>query len=177
MKVKLGNTYVKLPKDTVASHMANLLTTRSILLNKDKDFKTSFVKHKELCLIFLRHNKNFIYSLADSEWLEEFFRFQAIQHELLMQEIVFKFSDGSEWTISLSDIASLKMINNPEEQLKKEDLLKNPVDLADWAQHNLTWNQVKDFAILRRIESNNELYQREWLSTNKVVVQYKYEKD
>ena len=179
MKVKFGNTYVTLPKDTVASHMANLLTTRSIILNKerDKNFKSIFTKHKDLCLFFLRHNKKFVYSLADSEWLEDFFKFQAIQHELLMQEIVFKFSDGTEWSISLNDIASLKILNNPKDKIKKEELLKNPVDLADWAQSNLSWNQVRDFCILRKVSPNDELYQNEWMSTSKRVVQYHYEQD
>lgn len=177
MKVKLGNTYVRLPKDTVASHMANLLTTRSIFLNKDKDFKTSFIKNKELCLIFLRHNRNFVYSLVDNDWLEEILKFKTTQHELLMQEIVFKFSDNSEWSISLNDIANLKIITDHVGKNRKDELLNNPVELAEWAQQNLTWNQIKDFAILRKMEASHDLYQKEWFSTNKRVVQYKYEKD
>lgn len=79
MKVKVGNTITNLPKNIIASHMANLLTTRAIMTNKEKNFKKSFIKHKELCLAFLRENKKFVYSFSDQKWLDEFLKFQSKQ--------------------------------------------------------------------------------------------------
>ncbi len=175
MKVKVGNTITNLPKNAVASHMANLLTTRAVMINKATSFKKSFIKHKELCLFFLRENKKFVYSFSDQKWLEDFIKFEARQHELLMQELVFKFSDGSEWSLSLSDIASIKIINNPEKGLNKNTLLSSPVELAEWAQNSLTWDQVKDFSILRRMQGDQTSYTTEWPLIKKQVVQFNYE--
>jgi citrate synthase len=175
MKVKVGNTITNLPKNIIASHMANLLTTRAIMTNKEKNFKKSLIKHKELCLAFLRENKKFVYSFSDQKWLDEFLKFQSKQHELLMQELTFKFSDGSEWSLSLNDIASLKMIIAPDPKQDKNSLLSNPVELADWAQNSLTWEQVKDFSILRKIKGDQITYTNEWPLVKKQVVQFNYE--
>lgn len=175
MKVKVGNQITNLSKDSIASHMANMLTTRAIVLRKEKDFKKSFVKHKELCLIFLRHNKKFVYSFTDQEWVDEFFEFQRKQHELLMQDLLFSFSDGSEWAVSLNDLANLKVLREGDKKLDKATLLTDPLALADWAQRDLSWDQVKDFAILKRISCDDEAYEDEWPSVSKKVIQYKYE--
>jgi hypothetical protein len=175
MKVKVGNTISNLPKNAVACHMANLLTSRAIILKKENNYKKSFVKHKELCLAFLRENKKFIYSFSDQSWLEDFIHFETKQHELLMQELMFKFSDGSEWTVSLNDLASLKMIIDPNPKMDRNALLSQPVDLAEWAQNSLTWEQVKDFSILRKIAGDQDAYTNEWPLVKKKVVQFNYE--
>jgi len=175
MKVKFGNKTSTLGKDVVACHMANLLTTRAIVLGKEKDFKKSFLKFKQLCLLFLKQNKKFIYAFGDDSWYESFVEFQSKQHELLLQEIYFKFSDGSEWTIFLNDIANLKMMYEPDHKHNKNELLENPVDLAEWAQKILTWEQVKDFSVLRKISGNESTYNNEWAEVKKQVLQYKYE--
>jgi hypothetical protein len=177
MKVKVGSTITNLPKNVVASHMANLLTTHAIMINKATSFKKSFIKHKELCLSFLRENKKFVYSFSDQAWLEDFIQFEAKQHELLMQELVFKFSDGSEWSLSLNDIASIKIINDPQKGMDKNALLSNPVELAEWAQNAITWEQVKDFSILRRTQGDQTSYINEWPLVKKKVVQFNYETD
>jgi hypothetical protein len=39
MKIKVGNKTMTLSRDVIASHMANLLTTRAIISNQEKDFK------------------------------------------------------------------------------------------------------------------------------------------
>jgi hypothetical protein len=95
MKVKVGNRVTTLAKDVVASHMANLLSTRAIILGNERDFKQSFNKYKELSLAFLKYNRKFIYTFGDDIWLEEFLNFQAKQYELLMQDVMFKFSSSS----------------------------------------------------------------------------------
>ena len=46
MKIKIGNKTMNLSRDVIASHMANLLTTRAIISNQEKDFKESFFKYK-----------------------------------------------------------------------------------------------------------------------------------
>jgi hypothetical protein len=175
MKVQVGNKTMSLPKETVASHMANLITTRLIMLGKIKDFRSSFLKHKELCMIFLRMNKKFVYSFGSDDWLEDFFKFQTKHHELLMQEIFFRFSDGSEWSISLNDLANLKIMHESNLKHDKTQLLEKPLELSDWAQSELTWDQIKDFAILRRIDDNSVQYNEEWPSVNKKVVQFSYD--
>ena len=174
MKVKIGYQTISLSKEIVASHMANLLTTRAIYLNKEKDFKTSFLKYKQLCLLFIRQNKKFVYSIGDDDWYDHFVKFQNTQHELLLQEIFFKFSDGSEWTIFLNDIANLKIILEPEKKYDKNQLLAKPVELVEWAQDNLSWEQIKDFAVLRQMQGNESSYIKEWAETKKQVLQYQY---
>jgi hypothetical protein len=175
MKVKMGNKISTLSKDVVACHMANFLSTRAIVLGKEKIFKVAFNKYKQLCSLFLRENKKFVYEFGDDKWLEKFIAFQSKQHELALQEIYFKFSDGSEWTIFLHDIANLKMLYEPEEKHDKFKLLEKPVELADWAQNKLTWEQVKDFSVLRKISGNESSYIHEWADVKKQVLQYKYE--
>ena len=48
MKVKVGTKITGLPKDVVASHMANILTTKDIALGRERDFKKVFLKYKDL---------------------------------------------------------------------------------------------------------------------------------
>jgi hypothetical protein len=175
MKVKVGNTITSLPKNAVACHMANLLTSRAIILKKENNFSKSFNRHKHLCLAFLRENKKFIYSFSDQKWFDDFVKFETKQHELLMQELSFKFSDGSEWTVSLNDLASLRIMIDPNVNVDKNTLLSNPIDLAEWAQNSLTWEQVKDFSILRKIVGDQNTYTNEWPLVKKQVIQFNYE--
>lgn len=174
MKVKIGNKNTTLSKDVVAAHMANLLTTRSILLGGKVEFRQSFIKNKDLCIEFLRENKTFIYNFGDEEWLDDFLDFQKNQHELIMQDVFFKFSDGSVWTISLHDIVNLKIIKHREEKLDKIMLLKNPIELIQWAQDELEWDQLKNFAILKNIVGNEEKHVQEWRSVDKKIIKWTY---
>ena len=174
MKVKLGNRSTTLPKEAVVAHMANLLTTRAIILGKEKDFKKSFSKYNELCILFLGQNKMFIYSFGDELWLEEFLNFQSELHEMLLQDVVFKFNDGSTWSIALSDLANLKIINESTEKHDKGKLLAEPIDLVFWAQTKLSWDQVKDLSTLRMIDDNIS-YKLEWPSVPKKIIKWQYQ--
>lgn len=174
MKVKIGNRATTLPKNVVASHMANLLTTRDIMLGKEKNFKNTFLKNLELCLAFLRENKKFVYSFGDEEWLEEYLDFQSKQKELLLQDVLVKFSDGSVWTISLHDIASLKIIREPKSKETKMSILEKPIELVKWAQDELQWDQISNFATLKNITGNEQIYMNEWKSANKRVLKWTY---
>ena len=175
MKVKIGSITTKLPRETVASHMANLLTTRAIILQKETDFKKSFHKYKDLCLAFFRENKGFIYSFGDETWLDVFLAFQEKEHNLLMQDVVFKFKDGSTWSVPLIDIANLRTLQEPDKKYDKNALLLDPIELVSWAQTALSWEQVEDFAILRQLESPNGTYNTEWPLVPKKVIKWLYE--
>ena len=93
---------------------------------------------------------------------------------LLMQDVFFIFSDGATWSIGLSDIANLKMLQEPEKKYEKNKLLTFAVELVDWAQKTLSWEQVKNFAILRHLEYSNDLYSKEWVSNNKKIIKWQY---
>ena len=67
------------------------------------------------------------------------------------------------------------MIIAPDPKQDKNSLLSNPVELADWAQNSLTWEQVKDFSILRKIKGDQITYTNEWPLVKKQVVQFNYE--
>ena len=175
MKVKIGNKTTTLPKNVVASHMANLLTTRDIIMGKESDFKNTFLKNLDLCIIYLRENKKFIYKFGDDDWLDDYLDFYKRQRELLMQDVIVKFTDGSVWTISLHDIASLKLARNPSGKENKMELLENPINLVEWAQEELQWEQISNFAILKNIQGNELKYRNEWKSTLKKVVKWTYE--
>ena len=175
MKVKVGNKITTLPKDVIASHMANLITTRAIVLNKEKDFKSSFYKYKDLCLAFFRENKKFIFSFSDDQWFEEFNAFQEKQHDLMMQDVVFKFTDGATWSVPLLDLANLKILQEPEKKHDRNALLSSPVELVTWAQNTLTWNQVANFAVLRHLDNPENTYNAEWPSVPKKVIKWHYE--
>lgn len=175
MKVKIGSVITKLPRETVAAHMANLLTTRAIILQKETDFKKSFYKYKDLCLAFFREKKGFIYSFGDETWLDEFLAFQEKEHSLLMQDVVFKFKDGSTWSVPLVDIANLRTFQEPDKKYDKNSLLSNPVELVSWAQTTLSWEQIEDFAILRQLENPNNTYDTEWPSVPKKIIKWLYE--
>lgn len=175
MKVKVGTKITGLPKDVVASHMANILTTKDIALGRERDFKKVFLKYKDLCLIFLRHNKKFVLNFSDQTWMEDFRIFRTKQHELLMQEMAFSFTDGTTWTISMNDLANLRIMLEPDLKHEKLNLLGLPVELAEWAQTSLQWEQVKDFTILREVTGDEAMYAKEWKTANKKVIQYNYE--
>jgi hypothetical protein len=175
MKVKIGNLTTTLPKDAVASHMANLITTRLIILDKEKDFKKAFTKYKDLVLMFFRENKKFVFSFSDEKWYDDFNSFHEKQHELMLQDIVFKFSDGSTWSIPLLDVANLKILQEPEKKHNRNSLLSAPLDLVTWAQEKLTWNQIENFAILRNLDSPENSYNNEWPSVAKKVIKWHYE--
>lgn len=177
MKAKVGNKITNLSKDVIASHMANLLSTRAIISEKERDFKQAFTKYKELCLLFLKQNKKFVFAFGDELWLDEFLEFQKQQHELLMQDVVFKFSDGSVWTISLNDIANLKILNEPTEKHDKNKLLENAIDLVNWSQSDLSWEQLKNFATLKNIKPNDGLYNTEWKGVSKKIIMWHYESE
>ncbi len=177
MKTKLGNKITNVPKNVIAAHMANLLSTRAIISEKERDFKQAFCKYKDICLAYLRENPKFIYSFGDDLWLDQFLDFQKQQHELLMQDVVFKFSDGSVWTIALNDIANLKIIHEPEKKHVKNKLLEDSIELIDWAQSNLSWSQLKNFATLKNIQQNDELYGEEWVTVSKKIIRWHYESD
>lgn len=174
MKIKVGNKTMTLSRDVIASHMANLLTTRAIISNQEKDFKESFYKHKELCLAFLKENKKFVFTFGDDSWLKEFIEYQNQQVSLLMQDVFFKFSDGATWSICLNDIANLKMLQEPEKKYDKKHLLTSAVELVDWAQKTLTWDQVQSFAVLRHLEYSNETYTNEWVNNTKKIIKWQY---
>jgi hypothetical protein len=165
-----------LSKEVVVCHKANHLPPRSIITGKEFDFKKSFIKYKDYCSLFLKENKKFVYTFGSEEWYDEFVEFQARQHELIMQELYFKFSDGSEWTVFLNDLANLRLMLDSSSK-NKNALLSNPVDLADWAQSNLSWSQIKDFCVLRNITGNEDSYSNEWSATPKKVLQYQYKSD
>ena len=92
-----------------------------------------------------------------------------------MQDVIVKFTDGSVWTISLHDIASLKLARNPSGKENKMELLENPINLVEWAQEELQWEQISNFAILKNIQGNELKYRNEWKSTLKKVVKWTYE--
>lgn len=173
MKVKIGNKVTSCSREIIASHMANLVTTRLIILGKEKNFKQTFEKSKELCILFLKSNKNFVYSFGEDDWFVKLMNFKKKQNELFLQELYFKFSDGTEWTIYLNDLANIRMMIDSS-QKDKSLLLKNPIELADWAQMNLSWQQVKDYCVLRRAVANESKYSNEWLSVKKRIYQYQY---
>lgn len=173
MKVKIGNAVTTLPKDVVASHMANLLATQAILSGKENNFKDVFYKKKDLCLKFLKANKRFVFFFGDEKWYDKYDKFEISQYELLMQDLIFTFSDGTVWSISLNDIANLKIISE-NLKINKEDLLKDPMDLAIWAQNELTWDQIKSFAILKNVVQKDSLYNEEWSSVAKKVLKWNY---
>jgi hypothetical protein len=175
MKVKIGNRVTTLPKDVVASHMANLITTRFIILDKEKDFKKAFIKYKDLVLNFFRENKKFVFSFSDEKWFDDFMSFQEKQHELMLQDVVFKFKDGSTWSVPLLDIANLKILQEPEKKHSKTTLLLSPLDLVTWAQETLTWDQIENFAILRNLDNQEKTYNNEWPSVAKKVIKWHYE--
>lgn len=175
MKIKIGNKITTLPKNVVISHMANLLASRAMILRKERDFKSAFTKYKNLCNEFLRENKNFVYCFGTEDWLENFLAFESNQHSLLLQEIYFQFSDDSSWSIPLNDIVNLKILFEDLQQNDKAKLLSDPVSLATWAQEKLTWDQVKDFAIIRDISGKNHVYNHEWPSVQKKVIIYSYD--
>jgi hypothetical protein len=175
MKVKIGNKTTTLPKSVVASHMSNLLTTRDIIMGKEKDFKNAFLRNLDLCLIYLRENKKFAYSFGDEDWLDDYLDFHSKQRELLLQDVLIKFSDGSVWTISLHDIASLKLARDPKIKENKMQLLENPIKLVEWAQEELQWNQISNFATLKNIQGNEDIYKKEWKLTNKKVIKWSHQ--
>jgi hypothetical protein len=175
MKVRVGKKIItSMSRSVVAAHMAQILAGRDVIFKKEKSYKKAFAKNKELTMAFLKHNKDYIYVL-DETWLPDFLLFQEEQKSLLMQEISFKFSDGSEWTVPLSDIANIRIMTEPSLKLDKAKLLENPVELAEWAQKELSWDQVKDFTVLRHISGNPRTYNKEWPSVKKQVVKYNYE--
>jgi|APCry1669189440_1035222.scaffolds.fasta_scaffold00516_2 hypothetical protein len=172
MKVKIGNKTTTLPKNVVVAHMANLLASRAVILKKERDFKSAFLKYKNLCGEFLRENKNFIYVFGSEDWLDKFLEFEATQHSLILQEVYFQFSDSSYWSIPLNDIVNLKILSENLQQSDKMKLLSDPVSLAVWAQEKLTWDQVKDFAIIRDITGKNDEYNQEWPAVQKKIIVY-----
>ena len=176
MKVKIGKNTTSLSREVVASHMANLITTRLIITGQEKNFKKTFVKYKELCLMFLKQNKKFVYAFGEDSWFDEFSNFEKQQYELFLQEVYFKFSDGSEWTIFINDLANLRLM--VDDTIKdKSALLSNPVDLAVWAQNHLSWDQVKDYCILRKINTEESIYSNEWQTTKKQIFRYRYKNE
>jgi hypothetical protein len=177
MKVKIGNRVTSLPKNVVIAHMANFLATRSIVLRKDKDFKSAFIRYKSLATEFLRQNKNFVFSIGKDDWLEKFLEFEAQQQALLLQEIYFQFSDETFWSISLNDIVNLKILYDGLNSNQKTELLSAPIKLAEWAQEKLSWDQVKDFAIIRDVTGKNDVYNQEWPSVSKKIIVYNFESE
>jgi hypothetical protein len=174
MKIKIGNLTTTLPKDVVASHMANLITTRLIILDKETDFKKAFIKYKDLVLSFFRENKKFVFSFSDEKWFDEFTHFQEKQHELMLQDVVFKFDDGSTWSIPLLDIANLKILQEPDKKYNRTTLLSSPLELVMWAQDILTWDQIENFAVLRNIDNPKNTYNNEWPSVAKKIIKWHY---
>jgi len=176
MKVKIGKQTTYLKKDVVVSHMANLLASRSILLGESLNFKKTFLDYKKLCSDYLKINTNFVYKMGSEDWLEDFLNHQAAAQELLLQDVFFKFSDESIWSVSLVDLTDLKIINEniPLQESTRESMLRNPVEVVEWAQNNLTWNQIQDYAILTGMAQTNPNHDLEWPKIKKSIIQRKY---
>ena len=177
MKVKIGNRQTSMPKHVVIAHMANLLASRAVIMRKERDFKSAFLKYKNLCADFLRENKKFVFSFGEELWLKEFLEFEKKLYELLLQEVLFKFSDKTTWSISLNDLANLKILHEGLKKDAKDSLLSKPVDLVTWSQEKLTWDQIKTFAVIRKIDGSDELYNEEWSSVPKKVIIYSYDSE
>jgi len=175
MKAKIGNQITTLSKDVIVCHMANLLASRAILLRKETSYKIAFDKYKKLCQLFVKENKKFIYSFGTEGWLEDFILFEANVNELLLQDVTFEFSDKSTWSISLNDIANLRMVIEEDKKHDKMTLLKNPIELLEWAQVNLNWYQVKPLSSLISIEENTDIHDKEWPSVMKKIRKKNYE--
>ncbi len=173
MKAKIGNKTTNLPKDVISSHMANLITTRSIVLGHEKDFKESFGHHKKACDYFLKHNKNFVYSFGDEDWFEDFVAFQIKQRDLELREASFSFSDGTEWSVYLTDLAHIKMNMNPS--LKNmSKILAEPEELIKWAEDNLNWQDIQELCMIRKIKEKHDLYTEEWKNVKKEILDYEF---
>lgn len=177
MKVRMGTKTGNMPKEALASHMANLLATRAISLNKEKEFRHALLKYKELAILFLNENKKFVFAFGEEDWVGAFFEFQQKRHELLMQDVVFKFTDGSVWSISLSDLANLKILSDHDAHHDKNVLLEQAVNLVQWAQEELSWNQIKSFASLKNIQDNDTMYEQEWHGVPKKIIRWRYPED
>lgn len=174
MKVKIGKQTTSLGKEVVAAHMANLLASRAILTGESDDLKQSFTEYKKICQLFLDSNKRFVYKFGDEKWLEPFLKFQANQNEILKQEVFFRFSDGSLWTVLVSDIAKIRAMQ--DKNFDSDNAVLDPVELTEWAQDKLTWDQVKVFSRLRVLPLDfHGVYTVEWPDVKKKVIKYKIE--
>ena len=176
MKVKIGKQTTYLKKDVVVSHMANLLASRSILLGESLNFKKTFLDYKRLCVEYLKANPNFVYKVGSEDWLEHFLNHQAASQELLLQDVFFKFSDESIWSISLVDLTDLKIINEniPLQESTRESMHKNQIEIVEWAQNNLNWNKIQNYAILTGMSQNSQNHSNEWPKIKKSIIQRKY---
>jgi hypothetical protein len=174
MKVKIGNQITTLTKDVVICHMANLLSSRAIILRKETNFKLAFEKYKKLCSLFLNENKKFVYTFGTDDWLENFLLFEINLNELLVQDVSFQFSDKSTWSVSLNDIANLRIVIEENKKHDKMKLLENPIELIEWAQLNLGWYQIKPLATLTNFESENDTHEKEWPSVIKKIQKKNY---
>jgi hypothetical protein len=175
MKTRIGNKTVSLPKEVVVAHMANLISTKLVFSDKEKNFKHAFTKYKDLVEAFLRENKRFVFSFSDEKWVDKFNEFQEKQLEIMFQDVVFKFSDGSSWSIPLMDIANLKMLQEPEKKHTRIALMSAPLELVTWAQEELSWDQISSFAVLRQLDSSQDIHKNEWKSVQKSVIRWHYE--
>lgn len=83
--------------------------------------------------------------------------------------------DGSEWDVPAEIIAKNKAehyYNEGDEDFKEEYefTLSDNEELIDWAENNMNWEDVKQYAL--QIKGPGELdYQKGWVNGDKEVVE------
>ncbi|NBO22146.1 hypothetical protein EBU94_02235 [bacterium] len=178
MKVKIGKTITDVSEDLIATNIANKLISGAYFMSDTvKNFKQSFDIFKMMSVDFIKtKEKNFIFSFSEDFWFEEFKVFQEKRLVAFQNELSLVFSDGSEWSIPLMDLANIAMKYDEWKDRDLFELLENPEDLCLWAEKKLNWDDVKQYKKLISIEDHDEIYSEEWKKVKKTIVCLKNDK-
>lgn len=172
MKLFLGYDSTDLSKKVIAKHMANFLAAR-VFMQTGTDFAKAFTDYNKFCLMFLDQNPDFVYYPDIPEtWADVIEAFTKKIRELLIQKVSVTFADGVQWTIPFYEIAMLfKEKTNSEKTVYT--ILEDTEYLIRWAEQNLKWSDMQEYAVLESVADNSCEYDDQWRYANKKIIKYK----
>lgn len=171
LEVNIGSSSFDLESESLVVSMTHQFINKSNVFANIENYDLLFEVTKDELLEYLFHKielgeKSFN---LFGDWQEDFKIFHSKRNEPFCRDIVFNFTDGSEWAIKIIEIATLRVPENSEHIINFSDpILLDDKKLLKWVQ-SLKWEDVKELAEEMKRPQPEPDYEAEWKKAKKTI--------
>lgn len=166
--------------DTAIALQANFLATQAIANGQRGNFRDLFLEYKSEMEEMIESTPDYSFDFIHDDWINFLIDYKNKKMALYSREVVFKFSDNAVWLIHIVALANIRMDKEHAEVSQDSDefvelrelLLEQPIELVTWAQNNLHWAEVEEFAECPEGSPSKDEYIEEWKTVNKTINTY-----
>lgn len=111
------------------------------------------------------------------EWMPNFIDYTAAQNKRLTKDLIFTFSDGSEWTMRIVDLLWIKQRKendyNTFSMVNTDDpFLRSESEMLSWVQENCSWEEISDYVMESKRPQPELNYDENFKSCEKKFVEW-----